>query len=197
MVVSCCIIIQPQLGQFVNKIARVLLNTCCCGWRLAVTPPCGVTFYNGLLPLVLPFWTPKKEAKKVPATSDSAGGPAQGARPLGTPKRWSSAKKAKKRRSTALFLTLFRLSPIDPSGAKFLVGVGADSISARNARVFDGASGTPPPTSERMWAVGANSVRPDGLAAAQDSCGRAMFAPTTRLKPPLCKGRCPAGAEGL
>ena len=31
-----------------------------------VTPPCGVTFYNGILPLVLPFWTPKKEAKKVP-----------------------------------------------------------------------------------------------------------------------------------
>ena len=35
-------------------------------------------FAKGLLPLDLPFWTPKKEAKKVPATSDSAGGPAQG-----------------------------------------------------------------------------------------------------------------------
>ena len=43
---------------------------------LPVTPPCGVTFYDGFLPAVLPFWTPKKEAKKVPATSDSAGGPA-------------------------------------------------------------------------------------------------------------------------
>ena len=50
--------------------------------HLAVTP-----FYSVILPAVLPFWTPKKEAKKVPATSDSAGGPAQGARPLGTPKR--------------------------------------------------------------------------------------------------------------
>ena len=76
-------------------------------------------YFRGILPLVLPFWTPKKEAKKVPATSESAGGPAQGARPLGTPKRWSSAKKAKKRRSAALFLTLFRPSPFDPSGAKF------------------------------------------------------------------------------
>ena len=39
--------------------------------HLAVTP-----FYSVILPAVLPFWTPKKEAKKVPATSDSAGGPA-------------------------------------------------------------------------------------------------------------------------
>ena len=30
------------------------------------------SFYNVILPVVLPFWTPKKEAKKVPATSDSA-----------------------------------------------------------------------------------------------------------------------------
>ena len=29
------------------------------------------------------------------------------------------------------FLTLFHPSPFDPSGAKFLIGVGADSISAR------------------------------------------------------------------
>ena len=35
--------------------------------HLAVTP-----FYSVMLPAVLPFWTPKKEAKKVPATSDSA-----------------------------------------------------------------------------------------------------------------------------
>ena len=32
----------------------------------------GTTFYSVILPVVLPFWTPKKEAKKVPATSDSA-----------------------------------------------------------------------------------------------------------------------------
>ena len=67
--------------------------------------------------------------------------PAQGARPLGTPKLWSRNGKAKTCRSAARFLTLFRPSPIDPSGAKyFLVGVGADSISARHVRVFDGAS---------------------------------------------------------
>ena len=49
--------------------------------------------------------------------------------PLGTPKGWSSAKKAKKRRSAALFLTLFRPSPIDPSGAKITLPhpVGADA----------------------------------------------------------------------
>ena len=40
--------------------------------------PCGRAFYNGRLPLGLPFWTPKKEAKKVPATCESAGGPPQG-----------------------------------------------------------------------------------------------------------------------
>ena len=70
--------------------------------------PAGTTFYSVILPVVLPFWTPKKEAKKVPATSDSAGGPAQGARPLGTPKGWSFGGKAKKCRSAAFFLTLFR-----------------------------------------------------------------------------------------
>ena len=41
--------------------------------HLAATP-----FFSGQLPVSLPFWTPKKEAKKVPATSDSAGGPAKG-----------------------------------------------------------------------------------------------------------------------
>ena len=99
----------------------------------------GTTFYSVILPVVLPFWTPKKEAKKVSlfrgsrlAAHNERRHPAKRARscatrnprprgcsPLGTPKRWSSAKKAKKRRSAALFLTLFRLSPIDPSGAKF------------------------------------------------------------------------------
>ena len=48
--------------------------------------------------------------------------PAQGARPLGTPKRWSFDEKAKKCRSAAFFLTPLRPLPIDPSGAKiFLV----------------------------------------------------------------------------
>ena len=54
----------------------------------------GTTFYSVILPVVLPFWTPKKEAKKVPATSDRAGGPAQGGRPLGTPKGWVRAQSA-------------------------------------------------------------------------------------------------------
>ena len=72
--------------------------------HLAVTP-----FYSVILPAVLPFWTPKKEAKKVPATSDSAGGPAQGARPLGTPKRRVREKNPKKCRSAAFFLTDFFL----------------------------------------------------------------------------------------
>ena len=85
--------------------------------HLAVTP-----FYSGLLPDSLPFWTPKKEAKKVPATSDSAGGPAKGARPLGTPKRRSRSKKAKPCRSAARFLTLFYFSPSGPSGAERGVG---------------------------------------------------------------------------
>ena len=44
--------------------------------------------------------------------------PAQGARPLGTPKRRSKKQKAKTCRSAARFLTLFTSSPIDPSGAK-------------------------------------------------------------------------------
>ena len=67
--------------------------------------------YNSILLLGLPFWTPKKEAKKVPATSDSAGGPAQGARPLGTPKRRVREKNPKKCRSAAFFLTDFSLFP--------------------------------------------------------------------------------------
>ena len=44
---------------------------------------------------------------------------------------WSENAKAKKCRSAAFFLTPLRPLPIDPSGAKFLIGVGADSISAR------------------------------------------------------------------
>nr|DAW04475.1 MAG TPA: hypothetical protein [Bacteriophage sp.]DAZ70710.1 MAG TPA: hypothetical protein [Caudoviricetes sp.] len=37
--------------------------------------PAATLFYNGILRVGLPFWTPKKEAKKVPATCESAGGP--------------------------------------------------------------------------------------------------------------------------
>ena len=79
--------------------------------------PCGRAFYHGLPPIGVPFGHPKG-TEKVPATSDSAGGPAQGARPLGTPKMWSKKQKAKTCRSAARFLTLFVSSPIDPSGAK-------------------------------------------------------------------------------
>ena len=109
------------------KVGKVLVCTRCRG---GCPHPAGTTFYNGMLPASLPFWTPKKEAKKVPATSDSAGGPAEGARPLGTPKRRSKKQKAKTCRSAARFLTLFTSSPIDPSGAKFhstTYSVGADA----------------------------------------------------------------------
>ena len=44
--------------------------------------------------------------------------PAQGARPLGTPKGKSRSKKAKPCRSAARFFTLFYFSPFDPSEAK-------------------------------------------------------------------------------
>ena len=115
----------------------------------------------------------------MPATSDSAGGPAQGARPLGTPKGWSRNEKAKTCRSAARFLTLFRPSPIDPLRGQILVGVGADSISARNARAFDGASGTPPPTPPLPLVMWEGEGDPSG--AKINSMG-------VELKAPLCKG---------
>ena len=40
--------------------------------------PAATLFYNGILRVGLPFWTPKKEAKKVPATCESAGGTPKG-----------------------------------------------------------------------------------------------------------------------
>ena len=164
-----------------------------------MTPPCGVTFYNGLLPLVLPFWTPKKEAKKVPATSDSAGGPAQGARPLGTPKRWSVDEKAKKRRSAALFLTLFRHSPFDPSGAKRnSTGVGLMAPLEGSSRAagegWPGGSaqsqGHPsvtygdssPQRGAFRRTVGGEHCSPAGSYGAAKLPGRTLFAPTDQHK---------------
>ena len=85
---------------------------------LPVTPPCGVTFYDGFLPVVLPFWTPKKEAKKCPLLPIAREARPRGYSPLGTPKRWSNDSKAKKCRSAAFFLTLLNRSPSGPSGTK-------------------------------------------------------------------------------
>ena len=46
------------------------------------TPPCGVPpFYNRILPLVLPFWTPKKEAKE---DGSPQGEPMRYAQPYGS-----------------------------------------------------------------------------------------------------------------
>ena len=128
----------------------------------------------------------------MPATSDSAGGPAQGARPLGTPKMWSENAKAKKCRSAAFFLTPLRPLLIDPSGAKCLYPryVGADACigphrADANLRVgrrggfyirpkytrIDGASRTPPPTCNHTVAVGASIARPLNLAQLPSSTG--------------------------
>ena len=103
------------------------------GWLPLAATPRRRARINVILPLVVPFGHPKG-TEKVPATSDSAGGPAQGARPLGTPKRRSRNEKAKTCRSAARFLTLFRPSPIDPLRGRMQpsVAVGADSISARS-----------------------------------------------------------------
>ena len=64
------------LADFSSGVNRYFaqLPALCFGYvaSWAGAPPCGTPFYNELRPLVLPFWTPKKEAKKVPATSDSA-----------------------------------------------------------------------------------------------------------------------------
>ena len=164
-------------------------------------------YFNGLLPEGLPFWAPKKEAKKVPATSDSAGGPAQGARPLGTPKRRSKKQKAKTCRSAARFLTLFASSPFDPSGAKISStthSVGADACigphwADANLRVgrrggfyirpkytrIDGASRTPPPTCNHTVAVGACIARPLNLALPLNCTGEHCSPLHAHLKAPL------------
>ena len=59
--------ILADFGGGVNRYFAQLLGLCfgyVASW--AGAPPCGTPFYNELRPLVLPFWTPKKEAKKVP-----------------------------------------------------------------------------------------------------------------------------------
>ena len=73
----------------------------------------------------------QKEPKRCPLLPIAREARPRGCSPLGTPKMWSENAKAKKCRSAAFFLTPLRPLPIDPSGAKFLIGVGADSISAR------------------------------------------------------------------
>ena len=60
----------------------------------------------------------QKEPKRCPLLPIAREARLRGYSPLRTPKGRSSAKKAKKRRSAALFLTLFYPSPFDPSGAK-------------------------------------------------------------------------------
>ena len=84
-------------------------------------------FFSGWPPLFLLFCD-QKRSRKVPLLPGRGARP-RGCSPLGTPKRRSSAKKAKTCRSAARFLTLFRPSPIDPSGAKRLYprSVGADA----------------------------------------------------------------------
>ena len=94
----------------------LFLPICCfsfAGWLSFRATLRRLTRFNGFLPLCVPFGDPKG-TEKVPATSDSAGGPAKGARPLGTPKRKSDNKKAKKCRSAAFFLTLFHCLPYSP-----------------------------------------------------------------------------------
>ena len=60
----------------------------------------------------------KKEPKKCPLLPIAREARLRGCSPLRTPIMWSEDGKAKKRRSAAFFLTLFRPLPFDPSGAK-------------------------------------------------------------------------------
>ena len=69
----------------------------------------------------------KKEPKKCPLLPKAREARLRGCSPLRTPKRRSRNEKAKTCRSAARFLTLFRPSPIDPSGAK-IVGVECGSL---------------------------------------------------------------------
>ncbi len=55
----------------------------------------------------------------MPATSDSTGGPAQGARPPGNPKGVVECQKSQKAQECYAFLNAFRPSPFDPSEPKF------------------------------------------------------------------------------
>ena len=49
-------------------------------------------------------------------------------------------------------------------------------------RKIPGASGTPPPTNQRMWAVGANSVRPLNLVLPQNTTGGYRIRPYANQK---------------
>ena len=60
----------------------------------------------------------KKEPKKCPLLPTAREARLRSCSPLRTPKRWSRGEKAKTCRSAARFFTLFRPSPIAPSGAK-------------------------------------------------------------------------------
>ena len=85
--------------------------------RCRLPPPCGGALeFNGQPPFFLLFCD-QKRSRKVPLLP-RRGARLRGYSPLRTPRRRSSAKKAKKRRSAALFLTLFRPSPFYPFGAK-------------------------------------------------------------------------------
>ena len=99
--------------------------------------------------------------------------PAQGARPLGTPKLWSRSKKAKKRRSAAFFFTLFHFSPFDPSGAK----------------------------SRRKLRCRGAQCAPVQLTDSAKFHGRTLFAPTAHIRSDVGGGvagsrsdQCPSGA---
>ena len=90
--------------------------------------------------------------------------PAQGLLAPGNPKEVVGQRKSQKMQECCIFLNAFPLpSTLTPPGPISSVGVGADSISARNVRVPIGASGTPPPTRNHTVAVGASSARPRGL----------------------------------
>ena len=134
----------------------------------------------------------QKSTRKVPLLPRRGARP-RGCSPLGTPKMWSKKQKAKTCRSAARFLTLFTSSPFDPSGAKFLIGVGADSISARGIL-----------RSRQMPRNIAASRRgeqcsPERFYAAAHCHGRTMFAPTATVWLRVGGGvpDAPAGARTL
>ena len=81
-------------------------------------PPCGgPLFLMGHFRQVF-LLEPQKEPKRVPLLPIAREARLRGCSPLRTPRGWSRNEKAKTCRSAARFLTLFRPSPIDPSGAK-------------------------------------------------------------------------------
>ena len=108
----------------IGKICNFLLARLCGPAYLAAGP-----FIMGCSRQVFLFDT-KKEPKKCPLLPIAREARLRGCSPLRTPIMWSEDGKAKKRRSAAFFLTLFRPLPFDPSGAKFYSTthpVGADA----------------------------------------------------------------------